>query len=253
MVDPSNGVAVYRQIAHALREKIGGGEYEPGSKLPSETQLVEQYDVSRRTVREAMRLLAADGLVTIKHGVGVFVRPPASVTRLARSRLSRAARARNEGAFLADAARQGFTPSTSVRIRFEPADARAAELLGIAEGDEVTVRDRVMRANGLIVQLAVSRLPREFTRGTVLEEVDTGKGGAYARLEEAGHVISQFMEDVGARMPTDEERTQLELPPGTPVLTVTRLAFRTDGVALEMNDIIMAADRYRLVYEWEAE
>lgn len=86
--------------------------------------------------------------------------------RLARSRLSRAARANNEGAFLADAKAQGFTPSSSVRIRFEPVDERAAELLQIEPGAEVTVRDRVMRANGLVVQLAVSRFPRGFTRGT---------------------------------------------------------------------------------------
>lgn len=110
-----------------------------------------------------------------------------------------------------------------------------------------------MRANGLVVQLAVSRLPRMFTRGTVIEEVDTGPGGAYARLEDQGHTIGRFVEDVGARMPTAEERSQLQLPPGTPVLTVTRIAYREDGTPLECNDMILPADRYRLGYEWPAE
>jgi GntR family transcriptional regulator len=253
MVDRSSGVPVHRQIATAIQEQIAAGEYAPGAQLPSEPQLIERYGVSRGTVREAVQLLVADGIATIQQGKGVFVRPPASIIRLSRARLSREARSKNEGAFLADAKAQGFTPSTSVRIQFEPADERVAELLEIEPGAEVTVRDRVMRANGLVVQLAVSRLPREFTRGTVIEEVNTGTGGAYARLEEAGHRIGTFFEDVGGRMPTTEERTQLQLPPGTPVLTVTRVAYREDGVPLEINDMVLPADRYRLGYEWAAE
>ncbi|TVT39699.1 GntR family transcriptional regulator [Amycolatopsis rhizosphaerae] len=253
MVDRSSGVPIHRQIAAALRERIITGEYAPGSKLPSEQQLIEAYGVSRGTVREAVQVLEVDGIVLVEHGRGVFVRPSANIVRLARSRLSRAARAKNEGAFLADAKAQGFAPSSSVRVRFEHADERAAGLLAIQPGDEVTVRDRVMRANGLVVQLAVSRLPREFTRGTAIEQVDTGPGGAYARLEEAGHHIGRYGEDVGARMPTTEERSQLQLPPGTPVLTITRIAYREDGTPLEMNDMTLPADRYRLGYEWAAE
>ncbi|WP_084022758.1 GntR family transcriptional regulator [Amycolatopsis thermoflava] len=41
MVDRSSGVAVHRQIATALREKISAGEFAPGDKLPSENQLIE--------------------------------------------------------------------------------------------------------------------------------------------------------------------------------------------------------------------
>lgn len=253
MVDRTSGVPAFRQVAADLREKIKTGVYAPGSQLPSERDLVDTYGVSRPTVRDAVDLLKSEGIVIAEHGRGVFVRPPAVIQRLARSRLSRAARARNEGAFLADAKTQGFTPSSSVRVAFEQADERAAELLQIPVGTEVTVRDRVMRANGLVVQLAVSRLPREFTRGTVIEEVSTGPGGAYTRLEDAGHAIGRFVEDAGARMPTAEERSMLQLPPGTPVLTVTRVAYREDGTPLEMNDMVLPADRYRLSYEWAAE
>jgi GntR family transcriptional regulator len=253
MVDRTSGVPAFRQVAADLREKITAGMYGPGSQLPSERDLVESYGVSRPTIRDAVDLLKSEGIVVSEHGRGVFVRPPAVIQRLARSRLSRAARARNEGAFLADAKAQGFTPSTSVRVEFEKADERVADLLQIPVGTEVTVRDRVMRADGLVVQLAVSRLPREFTQDTAIEKADTAPGGTYARLEEAGHTMGRFVEDTGARMPTAEERSMLQLPPGTPVLTVTRVAYREDGVPLEMNDMILPADRYRLSYEWAAE
>lgn len=253
MVDRRSGVPAFRQVAADLREKITAGVFAPGARLPSERELVEAYEVSRPTIREAVDVLRSEGMVVSEHGRGVFVRPPANITRLARSRLSRAARERDQAAFIADAATRGFTPSTSVKISFEPADARVASLLGIEPGDEVTVRDRVMRADGLVVQLAVSRLPRQFTRGTSIEEVDTGPGGAYARLEEAGNSIGSFVEHVGARMPTPQETSLLQLPSGVPILTVTRVAVGEDGVQLEMNDMVLASDRYELTYEWEAE
>ncbi|MFF0149503.1 GntR family transcriptional regulator [Amycolatopsis sulphurea] len=253
MVNRKSGVPAFRQVATDLREKIAAGQYAPGDQLPSEREMVETYGVSRPTIREAVDMLRAEGLVTSEHGRGVFVRPPASIQRIARSRLSREARGRNRGAFLADAAARGFTPSTSVKIRFEEADSRTATHLAVSEGAELTVRDRVMRADGLVVQIAVSRLPRELTRDTAIEQVDTGKGGAYARREEAGHTLGSFIEHVGARMPTPDEASLLQLADGVPVMTVTRVAYGEDGTPLEMNDMVLAADRYELSYEWPAD
>ncbi|EIE98251.1 GntR family transcriptional regulator [Saccharomonospora glauca] len=253
MVDKTSGIPLHRQVAADLRGRITAGEYAPGDKLPSERAMTETYGVSRLTIREALGILRAEGVIVAEHGRGVFVRPSATIQRLARSRLSREARAANKGAFLADAAAQGFTPGSSVRVRFEPADERVAKHLGIQVGDEVTVRDRVMRADGFPVQLAVSRLPRTFTRGTAIEEVDTGTGGVYARLEDAGHLIGHYAEHVGSRMPTPEEASTLRLGQGVPVITVMRVAYREDGTPLEMNDMVLPADRYELSYEWAAE
>lgn len=253
MVDKTSGVPLHRQVAADLRRRITAGEYAAGDKLPSERLMIERYGVSRLTVREAIGLLRTEGVVIAKHGRGVFVRPSAKIQRLSRSRLSRAARAADKSAFLADAATGGFTPSSSVHVRFEAADERTATYLEVQPGEEVTVRDRVMRADGQVVQLSVSRLPRTFTRGTKVEEVETGPGGAYARLEEAGHTIGRYAEHVGSRMPTPEEASALQLSQGTPIITVTRVAYREDDVPLEMNDMVLPAVRYELSYEWAAE
>ncbi|WP_026360171.1 GntR family transcriptional regulator [Amycolatopsis nigrescens] len=253
MVDRTSGVPAFRQVAADLREKISAGTFAPGSRLPSERELVEEYGVSRPTIRDAVNVLRTEGVVVAEHGRGVFVKPPATIHRLSRSRLSRLAREQNRGAFLADAADRGFSPSSSVKVYFESAGDRAAGHLQVSPDTEVTVRDRVMRANGLVVQLAVSRLPRDLTRGTAIEQVDTGTGGAYARLEEAGHPIGSFTEHVGARMPTPEEASALQLREGAPVITVTRVAYGEDGNPLEMNDMVLPANMYELTYEWPAE
>lgn len=253
MVDRTSGVPAFRQVAADLRGKITAGQYEPGARLPSERELVESYGVSRPTIPDAVNVLRSEGIVVAEHGRGVFVRRPSKIQRLARSRLSRQARQLDQGAFLADAAAAGFNPSSSVKIRFEPASERVALHLGVQPGAEVTVRDRVMRADGAIVQLAVSRFPRAFTRDTVLEQVDTGPGGTYARLEEAGHRIDSFTEHVGARMPEPQEASVLQLGPGVPVITVTRLAIADNGIPLEISDIVLPGDRYELSYQWPSE
>ncbi|MGQ0838213.1 GntR family transcriptional regulator [Actinokineospora sp.] len=246
------GVPVYRQLADVLRDRISSGSYPPGTQLPSERDLVAEFGVSRPTVRQAVGLLQQSGAILVEHGRGAFVRPTPTVHRLARNRLSREARETGRGAFLGDAAVGGWQPTVSVRIRFESADDRAASLLDVSVGTELCVRDRVMSANGVPVQLAVSRLPRSITRGTAMEEVDTGVGGVYSRLEEIGRGLVRFEELVGARMPTAEERRTLQLAPGTPVITVTRVAL-TDGGPAELNDMVLAADRYELHYVLPAE
>ena len=64
----------YRQIAAELREAIEAGRLAPGSVLPSEADLVAQHGVSRFTVRHALAVLEADGLISTRPGRGRYVR-----------------------------------------------------------------------------------------------------------------------------------------------------------------------------------
>lgn len=69
---------LYLQVAHALREEVVRGVYPVGSLLPTEDKLCERFSVSRYTVREALRLLREDGLVSSRRGAGTIVVPPHS-------------------------------------------------------------------------------------------------------------------------------------------------------------------------------
>jgi GntR family transcriptional regulator len=61
-------------VYRALRGELNAGTYEPGAKLPSESELCRSFGVSRVTVREALKMLERDGLVVPRHGRGHFVR-----------------------------------------------------------------------------------------------------------------------------------------------------------------------------------
>lgn len=239
----------YQRIADELRKAITDGEYQPGHALPSVTQLMRQYGVSRSTVQTALATLRAEGLTENRYGAGTIVRARPTVQRLARARLSRAEREAGRGAFVTDADTAGFTATVDVTVRTEPADADTAAVLDCQVGDEVLVRERVMSADGVPVQLATSRFPRSVTRGTRIEEENTGPGGSYRVLEEHNHRLDHAVESVRSRPATAAEAGRLRLSPGAPVLEVERVAIDGDGMPVEVNRMVMVGERYELVYE----
>src|SRR5690554_720922 len=101
-LDPTSGRPAYRQIADHLRAAITNGELAEGAKLPSETELMEQYGVARGTVRQAIMLLRGEGAVVADHGRGVFVRRRPPVKRLASDRFRRQHREQGKAAFIAE-------------------------------------------------------------------------------------------------------------------------------------------------------
>lgn len=75
-IQPVSRLKVADSVAAQLERLITQGEFEPGRKLPAERALADQFGVGRSSMREALRVVEAHGLVRIEHGVGVFVQDP---------------------------------------------------------------------------------------------------------------------------------------------------------------------------------
>lgn len=69
-----NGVPLYYQAEHYIREKIASNEWEIGSQIPTELQLIELFGISRATLRQAIANLVNEGLLEKLQGKGTFVR-----------------------------------------------------------------------------------------------------------------------------------------------------------------------------------
>jgi GntR family transcriptional regulator len=240
------------RIAEGLRTAINAGRYAPGQPLPTARELMDQWGVARQTVQNAVDQLQAEGLVTSRPGRGWYVAERRPIQRLARNRLARSEREAGRGAFLSDAAKGGWVPEVTVEISRETADERIAALLGLTDERDVVVRERKMRADQQVVQLATSYVPADIAGGTAIEQRDTGPGGMYARLEELGHRLTRFDEAVRGRPPRPDEAIELDIPYGYPILAITRVAWAGER-AVEVNDIVMAADRFELRYSWPAD
>ena len=74
-INPLDPVPVYRQLAAILRARIEHNEFPPRQPLPSESQLMGQYGVSRGSVRHALQVLAEEGLTVTIQGRGTYVLP----------------------------------------------------------------------------------------------------------------------------------------------------------------------------------
>ena len=209
-VDRRDDRPPFRQIADQLRAAIERGELRPGDRLPSEATLIQHYGVARMTVRQAIQELRTEGLVVAEHGRGVFVRQPAPVRRLASDRFLRRHRDAGQAAFLVEADKSGVRPRVDqieVTTAAPPTDVR--ERLRLTDGEQVVVRSRRYLADDRPVETAVSYLPLRVAEGTAITEVNPGPGGIYARLEESGHELGHFTEEVTARMPTADERRRV--------------------------------------------
>lgn len=137
VIDRSADQPVYRQIAERLRQQILAGAFRPGDRLPSETRLVEQFQVSPMTVRRAINLLASQGVVTTARGSGTFVKEVEL----------------GGAAFYLQNLRDLFSGDrpTAVRLleaRFCPADERIARKLGIASGARAIYIRRLLLSDG---------------------------------------------------------------------------------------------------------
>lgn len=77
-------------VVGRLQQQLSLGVYQPGDKLPSEPELMTQFGVGRSTIREAIRILANTGLVTVRQGSGTLVESQRGITEPLQQRLKRA-------------------------------------------------------------------------------------------------------------------------------------------------------------------
>lgn len=243
----------YQQIANLLREAIERGDYAPGSTLEPESALAARYDVDRRTVNRAILSLRADGLVRVERGNRTVVRELPTLTRDAVERQKIREEGQARGAFQAEMTRLGLEAQSDVVVAEHPAPEDIAELLGTTPRLPALTRHRRMLAGDVPLQMATSWLPLDIAGGTQIAELDTGPGGTYSRLADLGHAPVTFTETVRLRLPDDDERQFLRMDIEQRVYAIRRTARDARGRVVEVNDIVLPAHQWELVYTWSAE
>ncbi|AZM47500.1 GntR family transcriptional regulator [Streptomyces sp. WAC 06738] len=240
----------YLQIADDLARGIQAGRPAPGEMLPSESELIDRYDVSGGTVRKAIAELRTRGLIETHHGKGSSVKKLPPVSRKSSDRFRRSHRKAGKAAYLAESEQMGVTPTVKVHyVGPTEVPEEIAERLGVTAGTKVLARRRLYFSDGIPTEEATSYLPWDVVKDIPeMFEEKPGGGGIYARLEEHGNTLHEFTETVRARLATKQETTALSLSPGSPVIHLTREARTDDGRVVEVCDTIMAADRFVLDY-----
>jgi GntR family transcriptional regulator len=240
---------LYLAIADALRTRILNGTYADGTRLPSEAELMAEFDAGRQTAIAAVDVLNAEGLVIGRPGIGKFVRRPVRLTRAAHGRDLRATAA-GGSPFAADAAAAGYRGTWTHATDEVRAAGDLVDRLAVPAGTLLTRTRYRFYANGEPIQLSTSWEPAHLLAGTVYAQPEGGPvSGVVARYDAAGIRPTHVDEYPEARAATPAERVALALPPGggAYVLHLTR-TYHTGRTPIETADIVFAGDRYRLSY-----
>lgn len=235
-----------RQIADDIRARIYSGELKPGARLPGEPALVKMYGVAKMTANGALKILVSEGLAVSRPGSGTYVREFHPIRRVANDRLAKSHWGEGRSIWSADVATRPLV--TAVEVYEADAPTQVSRLLSLPPEARVIVRSRRFVVEERPVQLATSYLSADLVRETAIAQKDTGSGGMYARLAELDAEPTGFVEELRARMPSEDERTALVLSAGTPVIEICRTAFTAEGQPVEVNQMILDAGSYVLEY-----
>ncbi|MEV7728445.1 UTRA domain-containing protein [Streptomyces sp. NPDC087917] len=131
----------------------------------------------------------------------------------------------------------------------QQASPAVAEMLRVPDGSTVIARRRIIELDDAPCELTDTYYPAAIAIGTRLAGTAKIRGGAVTLLAQLGHVGVRAVETVVARMPSADERAQLLVEPGAPVLVISRITLDAADSPIQADVMIMPATRQQLRYE----
>lgn len=227
----------YVVIVNAVQQRIEDGTYPPGAMLPSETQLIKEFGVSRPTVVRSLELLRQQGWIEAQHGRGRIVRGrPAAGTR----RVSEHTSALLAAVDTADVQVLEAGPVI--------APARAAAALQLRAGAAVVARRRLVSVDKVgPVELATAYLPVELAAGTGAGEPAPLPEGLLAHLSaRKGAVFDHVVQRISTRRPSAEQARLLQVGRADCLLNMLLTVCDRAGRPVLAVDVLLPSSRHEM-------
>jgi GntR family transcriptional regulator len=223
---------LYAQFEEAIASRIVSGEFAVGAQLPTESELGEQYAVSRITIRQSIQNLVRRGLVEIRRGTGTFVTEPRLIHEL--SGLS---------GFVEDMEAQGRRATARV-IGKETVAASAivARQLKLRVGTQVVRIQRVRLADGEPISFDDTYLPRALGERVMTDDLEVHPifellERKYATpLVEAEYRLEAALADRAVAR-------ALSIRVGSPLFVIERTSYAADHVPVDYERLCYRGDR----------
>jgi GntR family transcriptional regulator len=222
-IDRTSHIPYYIQVKEALLKQIDSGDWQKGTQLPGEPELCRMFDVSRTVIRQALKELEYEGLITREKGKGTFVDEP---------RIDQGMVQELTG-FYQDMVRRGLTPVTRVLEQsLTPANVKVASRLQLQRGEPVIKIHRLRGVEDEYIILDTTCLPYAICPEVL--EVDLTTQSLYAFLEETlGLKIARGHRTLDAVLATDYEANLLQINKGDPLILLDSVVYLDDGRPIE--------------------
>jgi GntR family transcriptional regulator len=232
-------IPYYLQLIDILKEKVQQAEWGPGDQIPGEQDLCEHYQVSRTVVRQALRELEYEGVITRQKGKGTFISRPKISEGLVQKLTG----------FYQDMVERGLKPSSKVlHQNISPSNEKVARFLGIKTGEKVIDIQRLRFINDEPIQLVTTYIPFEIC--PALASVDLTNRSLYEYLEKEFSIfIAKGHRYIEAVLANDYEATLLGIERGAPLLMLDSVSFSEDGQPIEYYHALHRGDRSRFEVE----
>ncbi len=224
---------LYAQIKEILFERIRSSEWQPGSCIPTETELCQSFSVSRITIRRALSELVAEGYLERISGRGTFVsQPPINQTL------------KQLTSFTQDMQRRGQRPgSTVLAIQQIPAERDLASRLRINAQENIILIKRLRLANDEPMAVETAHLPARYFDGLQSENLE-GQSLYRIMRERFGIVPTRATQQMSAAACPDHEAELLYVPKKSPVLHIFRTTYDQSDRVVESVESFYRGDKY---------
>jgi GntR family transcriptional regulator len=238
-IDFNSNIPYYVQLIVLIKSMIESRIWKPGAKIPGELELCDTYGVSRTVVRQALRELELEGLLTARKGKGTFVTEPKINESLAQKLTG----------FYEDMVERGLNPVTEVlHHRVIPCPENIADRLQIAPGAQIIDIQRIRSVADAPIQLVTSYLP--YSLCPKLAAVDLTNRSLYQFLEsECGLFIVRGRRFIEAVAANEMEARLLLVERGSPLVMLDSISYLEDGTPVEYYHAVHRGDRSRFEVE----
>ncbi|MGH8542390.1 MAG: GntR family transcriptional regulator [Gammaproteobacteria bacterium] len=248
----------YKDLAAIYRDGINSGQYRPGDTLPKQEVTAENYGVNIKTVRQAIRSLESEGLVTSVRRRGTVVRERPPMKRMGIERYAKSKwKFGSVVAFGVDREASGrpWKPTDQTnKTRLVEADTEVAKAYDLPVGTLVYERARLVVDADAPTHTLTSYYRPADVENTPLVDPKPGPatpGGGFAVLTIQGLEPDHISESFYAAMPTPDEIDELQLPAGEPVVHLRRKTYTANGKLVEFARGVHVASRFSWTYTFK--